>query len=205
MVKVVRSTPLSRKPLYFNGRLAFMAATRCGTPLEWNGPHAAVFASPSGVQELRLGFTLHLHLAHKALIRCQLLLYACILAWLHGIHSSGSHSNASCCPPLDIHNLQEYLSSHLSVVSVISRLFTVWWIGPQPTSLRGLGGLISEWPSPRWVCLKRLSEPHLPRLSVLNQNFSSLRWTCLKRLGGLNLPRFGIRVSLLLGGFAWKG
>ena len=41
----------------------------------------------------------------------------------------------------------------VSLVSVIDRLFTVWGIGPEPTSLRGLGGLISEWPSPRWVCL----------------------------------------------------
>jgi len=51
-------------------------------------------------------------------------------------------------------------------VSVIDRLFTVWGIGPEPTSLRGLDGLISEQPSPRRFCLKRLSEDRLPRFGI---------------------------------------
>ena len=54
----------------------------------------------------------------------------------------------------------------VSLVSVIDRFFQVWGIGSEPTSLRGLDGLILEWPSPGRFCLKRLNEHRLPRFWI---------------------------------------
>jgi len=56
----------------------------------------------------------------------------------------------------------------VSLVSVIDIFFYGLRdsVGPEPTSLRRLDGLISDYPSPRRFCLKRLSEHRLPRLGI---------------------------------------
>ena len=56
-------------------------------------------------------------------------------------------------------------------------------------------GLRLEFRSPRCICFNKRAPPAL----VWNQSFPSPRWICLKRLCELHLPRFGIRVFLLLG------
>ena len=75
----------------------------------------------------------------------------------------GFHSNASFAHPLISTIVRNFI-----IVSVIDKTSYGLGIGPEPTSLRGLGGLISEYPSPRRFCLKRLiSEHRLPRFGII--------------------------------------